>query len=383
MLYSSDTLSVMKGKVQNVKPNCSPSVCEMFLNHRMRYMYNQRPYWNASATRGVVMIPASYNTGTVTTVTSSNVVTGTATAWPVGDIVNTTLANTITQPGSVTVTPASMTNITADTWLYVDATGPNPEIAFVIDVGPTSFTATFNYVHSAGTTLTCSSLTGRTLRLGYQVPNFLITAITSATTLIIQNPFGGVPLTDIGYTILKNLYNFAPDLKQLMSVVDPQQGIELGINYPQPKLNQEDPQRTVTDFPILVSPHSISPAGTQLFEIWPSPTNARQLYFEYYSQPRDLKAPGDRPPPYFDPSVMVMGATADALRTRVSKDDVYFDPNTAMVWEQRFEKGLEMLIFADGSLNNQQYTWDSGAEGYPSGANWNRNHSEDAWLGNF
>ena len=383
MLYASDTLAVLKGKVQDVRPNISPSVIEMFLNHRMRYMYNQRPYWNSSATRGVVQIPASYNTGAVTTVTGSNVVTGTGTAWPVDDVVNTTLTSSITQPGSQRVTPADMTNIVIDTWLYVDSAGPNPEIVYVIDTGPTSFTATFNYVHTSGATLTCSSLASRTLRLGYQIPNFLILAVTSATTLTIQNPFGGVPLTSIGYTILKNLYNFAPDLKQLMSVVDPQQGIELGINYPQPKLNQEDPQRTVTAFPILVSPHSISPAGTQLFEIWPSPTNARQLYFEYYSQPRDLKDPGSRPPAYFDPSVMVAGATADALRTRVSKDDPYYDPQTAMVWEEKFEKGLEMLIFADNSINNQAYTWRSGAEGYPTGANWDRAHDMDAWYSNF
>lgn len=383
MLYASDTLSVLQGKVQNVKPNLSPSIATMFLNHRMRFMYNQRPFWNSSATRGVVMIPASYTAGTVTTSTSSNVVTGTATAWPVNDIVNTTLTSSITQPGSQSVVPAAMTNIVADTWLYVDATGPNPEIVYVLDTGPTSFTAVFNYVHSAAATMTCSSMASRTLRLGYQVPNFLILAVTSATTLTIQNPFGGVPLTDISYTILKNLYNFAPDLKQLMSVVDPQQGIELGINYPQTKLNQEDPQRSVTDFPILVSPHSISPAGTQLFEIWPSPTNARQLYFEYYSQPKDMRGPGDRPPAYFDPSVIVMGAIADALRTKASKDDPYYDPQTAMVWEQRFEKGLEMLIFADNSINNQAYTWRSGAEGYPSGANWDRAHDADAWYANF
>ena len=90
----------------------------------------------------------------------------------VNDIVNTSLNSNITQPGSQNVTPADMTNITADTWLYVDAAGPNPEIAYVLDTGPTSFTAVFNYVHSAGATLTTSSLTGQTLRLGYQVPEF-------------------------------------------------------------------------------------------------------------------------------------------------------------------------------------------------------------------
>lgn len=382
MIYG-DTLDSMTGAVRNVKSNADPAQVEQFLNFRQRQIYNIRPIWAGGIGRGVLAVPQSYNTGTVTTALGSNIVTGSGTAWPVNDLVNTTIVTLIRQPGRVAVTPASMTNITPDTWLYVDGGGANPEVVYVLQTNTTSFTAVFRYSHAANVTATTSSLAYRTLRTGYQQPNFLITAVTSATSLLIDIPWGGDALTAIGYTILKNLYNFAPDLKMLLSAVDPRQGIEMLINYPLGKLNQEDPQRAAIDFPRLVATHSMSPAGTAMFEIWPSPTTNRQIYFEYYKQPYDMKAPGDTPPPYIDGGVLVAGAIADALRTKVTEDDPYYDPNTAEVWEQRFLSGVDRLAYADDNLFNQSYTWRSGSWSYPSGANFDQSHDAGIWTGNY
>lgn len=385
MIYAQDNLNTMTGAVAQIKPNADPNTTALFLNHRLRFCYNARPYWSGGIGRGIVACPAQYTTGTVSTVYGSNVVTGSGTSWPVSDIVNTTIPAAINQIGSQPVVPSSMTNIVPDTWLYVDAGGVNPEVVYVIDTTPGSFTAVFQYPHDANCTITCSSLASRTLRLGYQIPNYLITAVVDAQTLLIELNYGGTPLSGISYVIVKNLYNFAPDLKELMSVVDPQQGIELNINYPIAKLNQEDPQRTSVEFPVLVAPHSMSPAGTCMFEIWPAPTAIRQLYFEYYKQPKDMKAPGDQPPPYLDPSVIIMGAIADSLRTRVGNDDMYYAPDVAMVWEQRFQDGLEKLVGADNNLFGQSYSWSSGSGsgGYPTGATFNRSHDYDAFTGNW
>ena len=383
MLYAQDNLTTMVGAVQMVKPNADPSATTWAINARMRLIYNSRSYWSGGIARGVIACPQPYSTGTLTTAFGSNVLVGQGTSWPVSDIVNTVLPNAIRQIGSQPVQPADMTNITADTWLYVDALGSNPEVVYVIDTTPQSFTAVFQYPHDAGATATVSSLTGQTMRLGYQVPNYLITAIVNAQTLMIELPYAGTALTTVSYTILKNLYHIAPDLKELLSLVDPYQGIELGINYPIAKLNAEDPQRTSIAFPILCAPHSISPAGTMLFEIWPAPTSIRQLYFEYYKQPKDLKAPGDRPPAYLDPSVIIMGAIADSLRTRVGVDDIYYAPDVANVWEQRFTDAVNQLVLADNNLINQSYSWRSGAEGYPTGANWDRSHDQGAYMGDF
>ena len=119
-----------------------------------------------------------------------------------------------------------------------------------------------------------------------------------------------MPLNNVTYTILKNLYNFAPDLKQLMSVVDPQQGIELGINYPQPKsLTRKTLQRNsyrLPDLSFAAFDQSCRDAiilkyGHHLRMLDSCTSNT-------ISQPKDMKAPGDRPPAYFDPSVMSDGS---------------------------------------------------------------------------
>lgn len=346
-------------------------------------IFNARPQWAGAIQRGVLAVPNAYGIGTITTVTGSNIITGTGTVWPVSDVVNTTIPNAVSQTGMQVITPSDMTNIVSDTWLYVDAGGTNPEIVYVVDSTLNNFTAKFNYRHNAAATITSSSFAGRTLRSGYQKPNFLITAVLSNTSLLIELPWGGPVLTDSGYTILKNLYNFAPDLKQLLSVVDPIQGLSLTINYPLALQNKADPQRAAIDFPQYVISHSISPSGTALFELWPSPTTARQMYFEYYQQPRDLKAPGDQPPPYIDGQVMVAGAIADAFKTRIGQDDIHFDLNVSQMWESRFQESLQALIVADNNLFSQQYTWRVGSWGYPHGANFEQSHDVDSFFGNW
>ena len=391
MLYANDNLATLTGAVLNVKPNCDPSLAQTFINQRLRSLLDMRVFWAGGTQRGVVSVPQSYNVGNITTALGSNVVTGVGTSWPVNDIVSTSLTSNIRQPGLQVVSPASMQNISVDTWLYVGAGGPKPEVVYVLSTTPTTFTASFSYPHNTAETITCSSFAGRTMRFGFQIPNYLITAIVDPSTLLIEFPFAGTALTNVSYTILKNLYIFAPRLKALLSVVDPYQATELITNYPIQNLNAEDPQRTSIDFPRVVATHSISPAGSALFEVWPSPTQARQLYFEYYAQPEDLVAPGDRPPAYLNPQVIVMGAIADALRTKIGVDsaapdsamDPYYDPAVADIWEQRFAQGAENLCNADNNLYNQQYTWRKTQFGFPSGANWARSHDWDAFMGNW
>lgn len=373
----------MVGAIRAHKSNASPSVCETWLNWRMRMILNARPQWAGAIQRGILSVPAAYGIGTVSTTAGSNIVTGTSTAWPVSDVVNSTIPNAVTQTGLQTVTPADMTGIAPDTWLYVDAAGTNPEVVYVIDTNQNNFTAKFNYRHNAAATITCSSFAGRTLRTGFQKPNFLITAVVSTTSLLIEIPWGGTALTSTTYTILKNLYTFAPDLKQLMSVVDPLQGLSLTINYPLTMQNRADPQRSGVDFPQYVVSHSINQSGTALFELWPSPTTARQMYFEYYQQPKDMKAPGDQPPPYIDGQVLVAGALADAYKTRIGVDDQYFDLNVSQMWETRFAESLQALMQADQNLFSQQYTWNTGNWGYPRGSNFEQSHDLDSFFGNF
>jgi hypothetical protein len=56
-------------------------------------------------------------------------VTGTNTAWPTNDVVNTTMNNGVMTPGYNEMTPSDMTNIAVDRYLYVSDGGFSEVVA--------------------------------------------------------------------------------------------------------------------------------------------------------------------------------------------------------------------------------------------------------------
>jgi hypothetical protein len=220
------------------KPNASPDQITNWLNWRIRQVINMRPYWAGLIARGVINIPGTYTTGTVTTAIGSTSVTGVGTSWPISDVVNTTLANAIVRPGMQQVTPVDMTNITDSSLLYIG--GGSPEVVAVTSTTSGAFVASFNQTHLAGDPVTCSSLAGQQFKPGFQNPIFTVMGVASPTSLILDLPWAGPILSGTSYTILKMYYTFATDIKDLLSVIDPRQGIDLVLHYPLAKLNDED-----------------------------------------------------------------------------------------------------------------------------------------------
>ena len=374
------SLGELVGRVRAIKPNLPPTVAQDFVNDRIRLILDRQPCWSGNFEETILYIPPIYNTGTISFTQNSRTITGSGTVWPVSDVVNTTISAGVLRPGFQTVTPASMSGITADSYLYVDA-GGTPEIVSVIYVGPTSFTAIFESAHSAGCTVTSSSFAGRQLRCGNTFPIFTIEAVVSSTQAILDMQWKASAQASVGYTIRQMYYTVAPDVKMLSAVVDQAQGIPpLRIDVPITEINRIDPQRVSTGYPQILANRGTNANGNMQWEIWPSPQEERQLRVFYFKQPPKLTTEGDRIPAFMNPTVLFYGAMADAFRIKIGPDDAFYDPRASRDYEQKFEAAYLDMAQADNEKLQQQFVTRGAGSGMPGGADWNRSHSIDALM---
>lgn len=369
------------------RPGLDRTLALDLLNERMRHCIDQWT-WSDLVGRVVLSIPQAYSKGTIALTTNSRDVVGTGTDWPVSDVVNTTCQEIVPAGGNQWVTPASMAGITRNTVLYVDA-AVNPEVCAVQDIIAGRILLGFQYAHASGFTVTASSLAGLQLRVGMTTPIFTVNAITSATTLKMDNAWGNSSQTGSAYQMALIYTTFAEDVKTLDVVTDPFQQIKLRLHVSEEELNLYDPNRTSTNSPILIADLGPNLCGNQLYEIYPPQTTSYQLWCLYTKQWPDMRLPGDRPPPFMNPNVLTWGALADAFRTPCGRPpdykDPYFNPQTALTYEAQFEKAFVALLEADQGKSQKLFDWNySQTFGATSmGSNWNQDHDFSAATGDY
>jgi hypothetical protein len=388
-----DTLQSMIGVIRNVKPNIPAPLAKQFLNLRMRQVLDSKTNWAASIKFQPIYIPNAVITGGITLNPNSATVSGTGTGWPVNDVINGTIPAGITTTGLQWVTPdaTSAKLITDDTILYVDAAG-TPEIVPVTQVRPGGqFRAVFQYPHNANCTITCSSLSQRQLVPGMTYPIYTVLAVVDAQTLILDAPWAGDQLVNSAYQILKIYYTLATDIKDIMYIVDPVQPIELGIHIPQAYLSARDPRRqTMGSAPEMFLDRAPNLCGNMQYELYPPQTASRQLNMLYFRQWPDMEAPGDRPPSFINPGVLIAGACADAKWHKVDANDAYFDQAAGDRFDKIFLIGLGDAMNADNAKAQQQLEWNYrqlfGMGGYASSGSYAQSHdigSWDSWNGGY
>jgi hypothetical protein len=370
----------MTGRIRQVKPNAAPSAIRDFLNDRIRFLMDSQPFWADLVSRGVLSMPAAYTAGTITLTNGSVTVTGTGTSWATNDISNTTIPLGIPEKGVLTVAPASMAGIVTDSFLYIDA-GGTPEAVAVLETTPTTFAARFTSVHNQNCAVTQSSLAGLQLKLGATYPVFTVRAVHSSTELETDIAWGTTTLTGASYQLLKCYFSIAPDLKDILNVWDAAQGRPLLFHKPQDWLNVRDPQRQATGFPMALVDHSPSEGGSMQYELWPHQPIAYQVPILYARQWPMLKNPTDRPPSFINPSCIIDGAIADALRIRNSATaempDPYFDPKTAAIYEAKFQAEMQASLNANESKMMTVYqTYSDMWSASPGGSYW-QSHVSD------
>lgn len=364
MLYTA-TFGELIGRVRMQKPSIDSLLAGSFLNERVRSLLDLKQTWSGMIKRGVISIPAAYRTGSLRLTVGSTTVTGSSTSWPTNDVVNTTSTQSVLAAGAQWITPASMSGINDDTVLYVDA-AVTPEIVAVQETTSSAFLAKFLSAHATGFTLTASSLAGRQLRMANTKPTFTIRAVESSTSLVMDNPWGETSISGQSYEIVKIYYTLSSDVRELLAVVDAQQGQPIEFHVPQEFLNYTDPQRSSTGDPRCLADFSPNENGNMQVEVYPVPTSARQLGYMYYQQWPKMKAAGDRPPSFINPDVFLYGALSDAFRTKVKADDPFYDISTANHYEGMFRAGAVAAAMADNT--KYQVAYDKNYRGMFTGA---------------
>lgn len=373
------TLKQMTGRILAAKPNLPPTLAANFINDCIRLALDRRTQWAGLVEHTSLYVPPLIDTGTIDLTQNSDSITISGTTWPVADWVNTTAAAAIGRPGLQTVVPASMDNITVDTLLYVDASG-TPEIVAVKSVTSTSFLAEFRYAHTANYTLTCSSYANRQLKFGATYPIYNIQAVTSTTTAKIDLKWLAADAS-LGYKLMKIYYTIDPSVKSLISIIDQTQGIPpLRINLPVTYLDRTDPQRTALGYPQVFAAKFKDTNGNMRYELWPAPQSARQLTATYSIQPAALVNDNDFLPDFLSPTVIYYYCMAQAWMTRISTDDVYWDPGVAKNYQMQFESAFNDAWKADDEKMNSGVQWNYSMSGI-GGADYARSHSLDAIYG--
>ena len=388
-----ETLFSLQGQVARARTGGSgagidPTLINNFLNQRQRVVLNMRPYWSGLIGRGVLNVPAAQSFSNIQVIQGSAVAFGTNEGWPYNDVVNTTLTQAIINPGYQVAVPAFMNGITNDTLLLIDSGLSTAEIVPVLEVTPTQFKASFTYTHPAGAAVYCSSLSYQQFVVGYMYPIYTIkgvlgTNLSGVQELVLDQPWAGASITNTTITIRKSYYTFATDLKDFVSVVDPQQGLSLTLHYPREQIDWDDPQRSAVDWPSYVVDYSANLNNNMQWELWPPPGSQRQLYYTYIREWPQMVANTDRPPSFIDPSILVYGALADAWKVKLPGENPNGNLQYAQMWEAKFQEAVIWAMTADNGKRQAAYTWPPGGMGYPGGANFAQSHDWGVWSQDY
>ncbi len=381
MAVSNETLDTMRGYVLAHKPNANPELVRIKLNERIRAVLDRRTYWSDLGERRVISLPAAYTAGTISLTAGSKTVTGAGTSWPVSDVVNTTLAEAIRSFGIPEIKPASMTGITGESILWVDNAG-DPEAVVVRELRRDSFFGMVTKLYAAGVTVTQSSLVGRQLRVRTTDPIFTIRAVRSATSLELDQPWGGESVSDLPYSIRRTYVSLGLDLRKIVAAVDSSLGLPIAMHITQTHLNTVDPKRLSSGNVVQVlSPWAPSENGAMLYEVWPQTDSVRQIPVLIKKDWPEMKTRTDRPPFFIDPQIIKDGAIADVLRIRANPKDEYFDPRLAREFEAKFESGLQGAVNADESRAMSDLQMFYGANRVTPGADFWQQHVPEVLTG--
>jgi hypothetical protein len=379
----------MQSRVLLQRPGLDRNLAQAFLNERARQVMDQKLDWAGLLKRTVLSIPTAYTVGQIAVTTGSTTVSGTNTNWPVSDVVNTTVTEAVKAPGTYWTTPASLTGITRDSLLYVDGAGPYPEVVPVLDILAGHIQCPFAFPHDAGFSITASSLAMRQLRVNSINPIFTVYAVTSPTSLILDNPWGQASFTGMAYQILLIYTTFGANIKELVVVGDPVQNLMLRLQVSQEEINQYDVNRTSTGSPECIANIGPNINGNMLYEIYPPPATAWQLSVLYHCQWPDMRLPQDQPPPFLNSNMLILGALADAFATPCPRPpdnrDPFFSMENAQRYEARFQQAVIDAMTADEGKYQRAFTWEFSRTfgGMGMGANFEQCHSIDAMMGDY
>jgi hypothetical protein len=360
-------------------PEYDVAMVKRDINDSVRTITSRRA-WSGLLQQGVLQTMAAYNTGTVTLTPGSNVVTGSGTSWPTDDSADTTLSEaTIESNAYIDFTPVSMSGIQAGVYVLIDAGLSNQEAVFVISTTQTTFRAYCVNTHDAGETVTRSSRAGQQIRTQPGQPFMTVTGVVTATSLLINMNWGGSLISNHDYSISQVYVSLGQDVKQILTMVNPQMTYRFAVDVPQIVLNQRDAQRSATQWSFALSYLQPDPGGSPLYEIYPRPTTVQQFPYIYMRAWSPMSDNNAILPNGIRSDVLVKMAMAAAARWpghKIKAGGIYYDPKLAESYLREVEREIEFMKEEDDSTAMMQLLWqyNSWRVGAGGGPDWNQSH---------
>lgn len=345
----------MVDHVQAWNPDFPVHLIQRRINVHLREAQDRR-LWGGLMTRGEFAVPVTYDTGTVALTAGSDVVTGTSTAWPYNDLVNTTLSTAITVVNELQdITPASMTNISEGDYLCIDAGTAKEEYLLVSSITTTTFRSKPTQTHSATTAvITKSSLAGRQLKVGNNRGYYTVIGAKSATVIKIDHVWSHPAETAASYNIVQAYLTMPKGLRCLWSMVNCLHGWRIKFNLPQDILNW-DSWRSSTGEPYMLLDYMPDAIGRIRYELYPCTLSATGIPYLAYRTADDLADDEDMPPTCIPSHFLVNATIADALLW--NRKSAYYDPASAKVFRDEALADLQAAVMADDNIYMQSLQW--------------------------
>lgn len=352
------------------------------INDALREIMARRS-WSGLVHYAILPVPASYLVGTVTTVQGSNVVNGVGTTWLWNDILTTSLQIGNVETGIIDVQPTSMANINPGMWLTVSGGNADQECVYVIsiDQAASTFRARFAQIHVAGVSITCGSMAGRQFRTNSNCPFYTVTGLVSPTQLIISFPWAYSSLSNTSYEITLVYVSFGQDVKEMLTMVNPDRQYQFYLNCPKALLDAQDPRRSWSSMPFRLAYHEPDPAGAPLYEIWPRPTSVASYPYIYLRAWTPLEGDNDILPNGIRSDIVTKIARAEAASWaghKLIQGGVYYDMQLASRLKAEAEKGIQEMKNEDDSTAIMQLVYQYRNWGYGGGPppNWYNTDSQ-------
>lgn len=234
--------------------------------------------------------------------------------------------------------------------------------------GTVTVTNQSNAVTGAGTAWT-SAMIGYQFRVNTLTPIYTITAVNSATSLTLDQPWGAASASGLNHQIYI-AYQIPPtDFHAFTTVWDPNFSWALWTTCSQAELNSYDAQRASQGTPYVVADFdytslafggaTISPALPR-FEIWPQQTSAYVIPFMYERRFPDLNDSNGELPRFIPGNVLLEGALAQCARwpgPSAETRNPYFSLPLAQMHQAIYDKQVRELEINDDNLYGRDVTY--------------------------
>ena len=227
--------------------------------------------------------------------------------------------------------------------------------AFISTLASRSLTVTFT---QNSTTVTSAALflttdAGRQIRIAGQ-PIYTIASVTNVNTALLDQPYAAA--NGAQTVTISDIYTVMPaDFKRFLIIADPYNQRPIPFWFTQDQIAVGDIGRESSDSGpryLLANSYSTATAtlGQVRYEMWPSPSSARQFPYVYYKEaprfseatvlPGVLRTRGD---------LLVLGAQLEAAQWPGTRDqkNPYYDLALARQLEARWERDLQLVELAD------------------------------------